>query len=137
MVRATAALVLGIFGASLAAADTGYPEIAGRNVFCLKPRPIVLEPAVRPPLRKPSLIGFATILPRKQAVLLVTPALAPVAPSAPADSAKQRSYLLAEGQREDGIAILQIDEKQRAVTVEIDGTVETLRFDCEMKTARR
>jgi hypothetical protein len=120
------------------AADTPYQGIAGRNAFRLTPFvPIPPSPQLKPPLRKVGLIGMLTILDgKRQVILRVAPG--PAAPAKPGQAAEQQtehSYMLAEGQRLDGITVLRIDEKVRLVNVDNDGTLETLTFPDESKKA--
>jgi len=69
------------------------------------------------------LTGITTILGRKLAVMK---ALLP--PAKPGEHAKEEPLLLAEGQREENIEVLKVDEKAGRVTVSDFGTVTNLTF---------
>lgn len=98
---------------------TGIPE---RNIFGLKsPTPQITEP-VPPQLPKITLTGITTILGNKRALMLVQP-------PGNQPGQKELSLILAEGQRQDDIEVLQIDEKAGSVKVNNSGTIMTLTFE--------
>jgi hypothetical protein len=81
-----------------------YKAIPDRNVFKLTEPPQVQPPSNPPPvLPKITLTGITTILGRKLAVLRVQ------LPPLGGQPAKEESYMLAEGQRDGNIEVLQID----------------------------
>ena len=114
-----------------AAADNPYQGIVERNVFGLKPPTPPPSPEdTKPPPPKITLTGITTILGNKRALLKFTP------PPKPGEPAKEESYTLAEGEREGGLEVLEIDEKERTVKVNNYGTVATLDFETNgIKTA--
>src|SRR4051794_19264727 len=109
-----------------------YGEIAKRNVFGL--RPAVQPPATQPippALPKITLTGVSTITGFKVALMRVQP---PV--SKPGEQAKEASLMLQEGQREDGIEVLEIDEHAGMVRINNSGTPMTIIFEEHPKTAQ-
>src|SRR5690242_1103292 len=84
-----------------------YESITDRNVFGLKPPPPPPDPeAAKAPPVKITLTGITTII-GKRALLKTPPP-----PSKPGETSKgEQSYILAEGQREGDIEVLEIDEK--------------------------
>ena len=101
-----------------------------RNVFALKPPPPPPDPeSLKPPPQKITLTGIMTIFGKKQALMKTPPTAAP--PPKPGETPKppqEHSYMLTEGQREDEITVLEIDEKAHLVKVDNSGTVQTLTF---------
>src|SRR3954454_9852421 len=82
-----------------------YQGIVDRNVFGLKPPPVAPRPEDnKPPPPKIILTGITTILGNKRALMNVA------MPPKPPDPAKQKSFILAEGQRDGDIEVLEIDE---------------------------
>jgi hypothetical protein len=107
-----------------AAADNPYQGIVERNVFGLKPPPPPPSPEDnKPPPPKIILTGITTILGNKRALLKFTP------PPKPGEPAKEQAFTLAEGEREGGLEVLEIDEKAATVKVNNYGTVATLDFE--------
>jgi hypothetical protein len=99
-----------------------YDTIPQRNVFNLrKEEPRIEEPA-GPPLPKITLTGITTLLGLKRAVLQVQ---APARPGAPAGD---QSLILAEGQRDGDIEVLEIDETAGMVKIQTAGMPVTLDF---------
>lgn len=102
-----------------AGAATPYAAIARRNVFGLKPA--ALNANVPPPPAAAvtvKLLGISTILDRRQVMLKVKTAARPPEP------AKEQSYLLSQGQREDEIEVLEINAA--AGTVKLKNQEEIL-----------
>jgi hypothetical protein len=101
-----------------------YQQIPQRNVFGLRPAPFTPVPQSTPAAPpKLTLQGITTILGNKLAILkALVPAIKP------GDQAKEQALLLAEGQRDGNIEVLQVDEKAGSVTVNDFGTVTTLTF---------
>jgi hypothetical protein len=101
-----------------------YQSIVDRNVFGLKPPPPPPDPeASKPPPPKLILTGITTIFGNKRALMKTTlPAKAP-------EPAKEQSYMLAEGQRDGDIEVLQIDDKENTVKVRNFGVEQTLNFN--------
>jgi hypothetical protein len=102
-----------------------YGKIAQRNVFALKngPDPVPQTNAPPPPLQKVVLKGITTILGNKLAFLSVQP----IAKTGPAP--KEETLMLAEGQREAGVEVLEIDPKSAQVKVNNSGTVMPITFE--------
>jgi hypothetical protein len=102
-------------------ADSGnpYQGIVDRNVFGLKPPPPPGKPEDKkidlPPI---TLTGITTILGNKRALMNVQ-----------APGKALQSFILAEGQREGEIEVLEIDEKAGSVKVSQSGTVVPLTFE--------
>jgi hypothetical protein len=121
-------LVCLAFCLSARAVNSGFPserysDIPERNVFGLKPADS--EPDSGPAKTAPPkilLTGITTVLSNKLALLK---ALLPTAPGTPA---KEKPLMLAEGQRDGSIQVLQINEKTGSVRVNDSGTVMTLTF---------
>jgi hypothetical protein len=102
-----------------------YGAIPERNVFGLRPPsalPLLTNSSA--PLPKIILTGITTILGDKRVLMKVLPAA-----MKPSDAAKELSLILAEGQREGEIEVLQIDERVGSVRVNNSGTVVTLTFE--------
>jgi hypothetical protein len=122
----TASLVLWA-GANAGRADTAtnpYQGIVERNVFDLRPPPppAAVEAPVAVPAARITLTGITTILGNKRAYLKTQARGQPGQP--PADD----SCILAEGQREGDLTVLEIDEKAGTVKVNNAGTIATLSF---------
>lgn len=94
-----------------------YGSIVERNVFNLKPppRPEDLVPPP-PPAPKITLQGINSILGLRQVLFKI-------APSKPGE--KEQAYVLSEGQRQDEVEVLAIDEKEGSIKFNNHGTVET------------
>ena len=109
-----------------AAADSNpYQRIVERNVFGLKPPAPPPDPeANKPPPAKIFLTGITTILGNKRALMKMTP---PV--TKPGEQPKEQAYTLAEGERDGGLEVLEIDEKAGTVKVNNFGTVATIDFE--------
>src|SRR6266850_5111086 len=94
------------------AARNPYDKIPQRNVFKLKqPEEVKPPPPQEVPLPKITLTGITTLLGLKRAVLQVQ------VPARPGEPAREESYILAEGQREGEIEVLQIDEDGGVVKI--------------------
>ena len=103
-----------------------YQTIPDKNVFHLKdPPPLTApsKPVENPTVPKIILNGITTILGRKMALMkLMLPT------KTPGDTG-ERSLMLREGERENDVEVLQINEKNGSVRVNDFGTVVTLTFD--------
>lgn len=115
-----ALVVAGRCGTAVAATAEGnpYSAIVSRNVFSLVPIPVhnPADDAPQVPLPKITPTGIMTIFGNKQVVF-----------KAPAgDPPKDKSYLLAEGEREDDITVQKISLADSTVTFDNHGTVQTL-----------
>ena len=119
------ALCAAATASTAAAADNPYQRIVERNVFGLKPPPPPPDPeSIKPPPPKIFLTGITTILGNKRALMKLTP---PV--TKPGEQPKEQAFTLAEGERDGGLEVLEIDEKARTVKVNNYGTVATLDFE--------
>lgn len=106
--------------------DNPYQSIVDRNVFALKPPPPPPDPeAAKPPPVKITLTGITTILGNKRALMK-----APAPPGKPGEPAKpELSYILAPGQREGDVEVLDIDEVSGNVKLRNAGVEVTLNID--------
>jgi len=122
-----------VVGAGAIAADTPdssanpYQGIVDRNVFALKPPPPPPDPeSLKPPMPGFELTGITTIFGNghKRAMFKAIPKHGKGVDPA----AKEKSYMLAEGQREGDVEVNRIDEVARTVTLTYDATVITIDF---------
>lgn len=99
--------------------DNPYGLIVTRNVFGLNPPPPPgpAVPADPPPKITPN--GIMSIFGNLQALYKVTV-------NVPGKPAEDKSYMLSEGQREDDIEVVKIDEKAATITFDNHGTVQEL-----------
>jgi hypothetical protein len=103
-----------------------YQNIPKRNVFALKEIPITVPQAnTEPPpaLPKIFLTGITTLGGYKRALFAVQ------YPAKAGQPAKEEYLMLAEGQREEGIEVLKVDENAREVRVNNSGTEMSLNFE--------
>ena len=108
---------------SAAPADNPYQSIVERNVFHLNPPPPPPDPeANKPPPPKIFLTGITTLMGHQRALLKATPA------AKPGEPAKEKSYLLTEGERQDELEVLAIDEKEGSVKLNYAGVQITVNF---------
>jgi hypothetical protein len=100
-----------------------YDKIPERNVFNLKPiPPPPPHPIEEVPLPKVTLTGITTLLGLKRAVLQAqTPARSGL-------PAREQSYILAEGQRDGDIEVVEIDEAAGIVKIKAGEIPMTLDF---------
>jgi hypothetical protein len=93
-------------------------------VFGLKPpAPPSAQPPAAPPRPKLFLTGISTMLGDKRVFLKA------VFQSRPGEPAKEKLYMLSEGQRDGELEVLCIDEKARSVRMNEFGAVATLTFE--------
>jgi hypothetical protein len=98
-----------------------YAPVVVRNVFALNPLPTNDVNAVQAePPPKITLNGIMSILGHLQALFKVA------VPAKPGQLAKDESYILSEGQRQDDVEVIKIDEKASLVTFNNHGTVQEL-----------
>ncbi len=107
------------------ASGSPYQSVVERNVFGLKPPPPPPDPeANKPPPPKMFLQGITTFGGTKRALLKTQ------MPAKPGEPPKgEQSFVLAEGQREGDIEVLEIDAKGGTVKVNDFGTITTLDFE--------
>ena len=97
-----------------------YAPIVVRNVFGLNPPQPVDTNATQADLPKITPNGIMSIFGQLQVLFKVGGTAKPGQP------AKDESYILSEGQRQDEIEVIQIDEKASLVTFNNHGTVQEL-----------
>jgi hypothetical protein len=108
----------GLKGMALESGETPFHGIVERNVFGLKPPTPAETPAPPPPPPvKITLTGITTILGNKRALL-----------SAQLPNKPQEFYMLTEGQRDDDIEVVEINEAAGTVKVNNHGVPQTLDF---------
>jgi hypothetical protein len=102
-----------------------YQSVVERNVFGLKPPPPPPDPeANKPPPPKMFLQGITTFGGIKRALLKTQ------MPAKPGEPPKgEQSFVLAEGQRDGDIEVLEIDAKGGTVKVNDFGMIATLDFE--------
>ena len=127
LVCLAAGVALGITPAITAERSTPYQGIVQRNLFGLTPPPPLrdVEAANRPQPSKITLTGITTISGRK----LVLMKTAPRAPKNGEQPKTEEFLILAVGERQDEVEVLEIDEVAGTVKVNNAGTVETVSFD--------
>jgi hypothetical protein len=120
------ALGLSLSTPALVAETAGHPYlgIAGSNVFRLKAPQPPPPPLQSVPLTRAKLVGITT-LGDKRALLKV------YLPANPPEPAKEISCILAAGQRDGPIEVLEIDEVAGTVKVNNSDTVMVLTFEKE------
>jgi hypothetical protein len=112
-------------GAAAQSATSPYQGIVERNIFGLKPPPPPPDPeANKPPPPKIILQGFTTFGGAKRALLK---AQMPAKPGEPPKG--EQSFILAEGQRDGDIEVLEIDAVGGTVKVSNFGTITNLSFE--------
>jgi len=119
---ASLGLCMGMQAMAANSSSAQYNSITEGNVFRLKaPEPVQLP---GPALPKIILKGIMTVCNRLAVMKVLFPAK-------PGEPAREQSYMLAEGQRDGGIEVLQVDEKAGTVKVNNSGMVMRLSFDKE------
>jgi hypothetical protein len=114
----------------IAAADNPYDSIVERNVFGLKsPPPPPPPPDNKPPPPKVTLTGITTMFGNKRALLKVQ------MPARPQEPAHEQSFILAEGERDGDIEVVEIDDTAGTIKVNNFGTLMTVAFDKESNKA--
>jgi hypothetical protein len=111
---------------AIESSGTPYQEIVVRNVFGLtNPPPPGPPPDTKPPPPKITLNGIITMQGKKRALMKV---LMPVKPGA---KQEEQSFILAVGQRDSDIEVLEIDEKAGVWWVKVNefGTITNLSFE--------
>jgi hypothetical protein len=104
-------------------ADNPYQAILARNIFALKdppPPPDTTPPP--PPLPQVELIGIADVFGVKKALVKIAEGAKPV------DMNKDPTVVMAVGQREKDLEVLEIDERAASVKVRNRGTEAVLVF---------
>src|SRR2546421_12634036 len=99
-----------------------YQSIPARNLFALKPTPPPLEPPPTGPTRPRIVLKGITTVCNRMALLKA------LFPAKPGEPAREQSYMLAPGQRDGDIEVLEVDEKAGSVKVKSFGTMMTITF---------
>jgi hypothetical protein len=104
-------------------AGNPYDSIVARNIFSLVPMP-TNDPADQKPPDPPAKItpnGIMTLFGQLQVLFKVaTP------PTKPGQPPQDQSYVMSEGDRQDGIAVTKIDEQAGMITFDNHGVIQTL-----------
>ncbi len=105
-----------------AATENPYTPIVTRNVFGLVPIPVGPPPNPAPdtPLPKITPNGIMTIFGKLQALFKVA------ATTKPGQPAKEESYVLGVGERQDDIEVQKIDDQKAVITFNNHGTIQEL-----------
>lgn len=105
-----------------ASAENPYTPIVTRNVFGLVPIPVGPPPDTTPATPPPKITpnGIMTIFGKLQALFKV------VGTAKPGQPAKEESYVLGVGERQDDIEVQKIDEKGAVITFNNHGTIQEL-----------
>jgi len=121
-----AGVALGTAPALTAEHSSPYHGIVERNLFGLNPPPLQpdVEAANRPQPSKITLTGITTLLGRKLALMKTPPWAKPGEQAKP-----EEFFILAVGERQAEIEVLEIDEVAGTVKVNNAGTVETVSFE--------
>jgi hypothetical protein len=117
--------VVALVGASIisSAWSQEYASIAHRNLFGLREPAIEIITAPPPVVPTVTLTGIVTILGRKQAFLTVQPVARQDSKTGP------QSFILNEGQAQDEIQVLEIDERAGRVKINNHGVILNLAFE--------
>jgi hypothetical protein len=114
-------LSAGLHAEDAGAPNNPYSPIAVRNVFGLNPlAPPETEPRPSDPPPKITPNGIMSIFGQRQALFRVTDT------SRPGQPVKDVFYTLSEGDRQDGIEIIHIDEATRTVAFNNHGIVQEI-----------
>jgi hypothetical protein len=116
-------LLILILSVSDATAANPYHRIIERNLFGLRPRGSASSQIPRAPLPKITLTGITTLFKGKRALLKVQLA------TRPAQALKEQSLILAEGQQEGSIEVLEINEKTAWVKLKTFDTITNITFE--------
>ncbi len=125
-----AVLAIGATAASGVTHDS-YSAIAARNVFDLKAPvlpPVFTNPP--PPAANIKLTGISSMLGTRRALFLVSAAAQPGKPPG-----KEESYILAEGERQGVIEVLEVNQKAGIARIRNDGNESVLALDTTAKPA--
>ena len=106
-----------------AVADKPYASIVSRNMFGLVPIPVVDPATTAPPEEPPPKItpnGTMTIFGKLEALFKVANK------GKPGQPAKEDSYVLSEGERQDDITVIKINQADGIITFNNHGKIEDL-----------
>jgi hypothetical protein len=110
----------GARAADVVSTDNPYGPIVVRNVFGLNPPQLDTSAQQGDPPPKITPNGIMSIFGQLQVLFKVA------CPAKSGQPARDDSYILSEGQRQDEIEVIQIDEKNSLVTFNNHGTVQEL-----------
>ena len=99
-----------------------YDSIVARNIFSLVPMP-TNDPAAQKPPDPPAKItpnGIMSLFGQEQVLFKVA------TPPKPGQPPQDQSYVMSEGDRQDGIAVTKIDEQAGMITFDNHGVIQTL-----------
>jgi hypothetical protein len=108
-----------VFGNSGASSDNPYTQIVTRNMFALDASVSSTSSTLAEPLPTITPNGIMSVSGSAQTLFKVTD-------NQPGRPASEKSYMLGEGQSEDDIKVVQIDEKNAVVTFNNHGMVQQL-----------
>jgi hypothetical protein len=105
-----------------ATSDQPYATIVARNIFALLPIPPPPPPNTAPtdPPPKITANGITSILGQLQALFKVA------IPGRGNQPAREQSYMLSEGERQDEIEVTKIDEATATITFDNHGTIQEI-----------
>ena len=106
----------------LALSGNPYDSIVARNIFSLVPMP-TNDPASQKPPDPPAKItpnGIMSLFGQEQVLFKVA------TPPKPGQPPQDQSYVMSEGDRQDGIAVTKIDEQAGMITFDNHGVIQTL-----------
>jgi len=101
--------------------DNPYKPIVTRNVFDLNPSISVASPVSTDPLPIITPNGITSIFGDVQVLFKATD-------YAPGQSAREKSYMMGVGQREDDITVTKIDEKNATIIFDNHGNAQEIRL---------
>ena len=115
-------LLAGVLAGQAASAKNPYTPIVTRNIFGLVPIPDGPPPDTKPATPPPKITpnGIMTIFGKLQALFKVAGVAKPGVP------AKEESYVMGVGERQDDIEVQKIDEKAAVITFNNHGTIQEL-----------
>ncbi len=99
-----------------------YDSIVARNIFSLVPMP-TNDPTAQKPPDPPAKItpnGIMSLFGQLQVLFKVA------TPPKPGQPPQDQSYVMSEGDRQDGIAVTKIDEQAGMITFDNHGVIQTL-----------
>ena len=123
IVVATLLLAAGVWAQDVMALDKPYASIVARNMFGLVPIPTNDPAADAPTVEPPPKItpnGIMTLFGRLQALFKVA-----VKPK-PGQPPKDQAYVLSEGEMQDEITVIKINQPDRIITFNNHGKIEEL-----------
>jgi hypothetical protein len=109
------------FAGNAVALDNPYKPIVTRNVFDLNPSMSVALPVPADPLPIITPNGITSIFGNVQVLFKATD-------YAPGQPAREKTYMMAEGQREDDITVTKIDEKKAIIIFDNHGNAQEIRL---------